>query len=131
MSLSVAGRAVPPHLARMTGMPGIAPPVVPLLSPLVHQYGPVPLVNPTIIPLPIMAPPPVAPAPRSFNPLKLCVLKDDKDFMDNYELIQYYLRVPEFSTGWADDALITDPSNLDASWMWEGQLCVAVKDSSL
>ncbi len=131
MSLSIASRAVPPHLAHMTGTPGIAPPVAPLSSLLVHQYDPVPLVNPPVIPPPVMAPPPAAPAPRSFEQLKLCALKDDKAFNDNYDLIQYYLCVPEFSTGWADDALITDSSNLDASRMWEGQLCMAVKDGSL
>jgi hypothetical protein len=115
----------------MTGTPGIAAPVVPLLSPLVSQYDHVPPVNPPIIPPPVMAPPPAALAPRSFKPLKLCALKDDKAFINNYDLIQYYLRIPEFSTGRADDALITDSSNLDASRMWEGQLHVAVKDGSL
>jgi hypothetical protein len=113
MSLSVAGQAVPPHLAHMTGTPGIAPPVAPLLSPLVrHHYGLVPQVNPPVIPPQVTAPPPVAPAPWSFEPLKLCVLKDDKAFIDNYDLIQYYLHVSEFSTGWADDALITYSLNL-------------------
>jgi hypothetical protein len=58
-------------------------------------------------------------------------MKDAKAFIDNYDLIQYYLHVPEFSTGWADDALITDLPNLEASRMWEGQLCLAIKDSSL
>ncbi len=57
-------------------------------------------------------------------------MKDAKAFIDNYDLIQYYLRVPEFSTGQADDALITDLSNLEAS-RWKGQLCLSVKDSSL
>jgi hypothetical protein len=115
----------------MTGMPGIAPPVAPLSSLLVCHYGPVPQVNPPVIPPQVTAPPPATTVPRSFKPLKLCVLKDDKAFINNYDLIQYYLCVLESSTGRADDALITDSSNVDTSWMWEGQLCLAVKDGSL
>ncbi len=120
MSLSIASQAVPPHLAHMTGTPGIAPPLVPLLSPLVRQYDPVPPVSPPVIPPPVTAPLLAAPAPWSFEPLKLCALKDDKAFIGNYDLIQYYLHVPEFSTGRAYDALITDSSNFDANRMWEG-----------
>ena len=65
------------------------------------------------------------------EPLKLSPLPDDKSFIDHFKLVQYYLWVPEYSTGWLDDALITDAPNLDASWMWEGQLRLAVKDGSL
>jgi hypothetical protein len=71
----------------MTGMPGIAPPVAPLSAPLVHHYGPIPQFNPTVIPPQVTAPPLAAPAPRPFEPLKLCVLKNDKAFIDNYDLI--------------------------------------------
>jgi hypothetical protein len=84
MSISVAGQTVPPHLAHMTG----TPPVAPLSSLLVHHYGPIPQVKPTVIPPQVTAPPPAAPAPQSFKPLKLCMLKDDKAFIDNYDLIQ-------------------------------------------
>jgi hypothetical protein len=56
---------------------------------MVRQYGPVPPVNPPVIPPPVTAPPPGAPAPRSFKPLKQCALKDDKAFINNYDLIQY------------------------------------------
>jgi hypothetical protein len=52
MSLSVTGRAVPPHLAHMNGTPGIAPPVVPLSSLLVRQYDPVPPVSVPVVPPP-------------------------------------------------------------------------------
>jgi hypothetical protein len=57
-------------------------------------------------------------------------MKDTNAFINNYNLIQY-LHVPEFSTGRADDALFMDLFNLDASQMWEGQLCLSVKDGSL
>jgi hypothetical protein len=58
-------------------------------------------------------------------------MKDAKAFINNYDLIQYYLHIPEFFTGWADDALITDLPNLEASQMWEGQRRLSVKDGSL
>ena len=136
MSLSVTGQDIPPSLVYMTGTPGLAPPVAPVLSPLVRHYGPAPQLTPAVVPPQIMAPPPAVPAPmvrapRSFEPLKLCALKDDKAFIDNNDLIQYYLCVPEFSTGRPDDALIADSSNVVASWMWEGQLRLASKDGSL
>jgi hypothetical protein len=80
-----------------------------------------------------VVPAPAAPplATRSVEPLKLCELKDPKSFIDNWDLIQYYLRIPEFSMGCTDDALVTDSTNLEASCMWEGQLCLAVKDGLL
>ncbi len=46
-------------------------------------------------------------------------------------MIQYYLRVPEFSTGCANDSLATDASNAEASRAWEDQLCLALKDGGL
>lgn len=51
--------------------------------------------------------------------------------MDLQELIDYYLRLPEYSTRCSNDALITDSSNTEASQFWEGQICVAVKDGAL
>jgi hypothetical protein len=53
------------------------------------------------------------------------------DFLDNFELIQYYLRILEYSASQLDDALVTYSSNLEASFMWEEQLCLVVKDGSL
>jgi len=47
------------------------------------------------------------------------------------ETIQFYLGMPEFSTGHADDSLTTDALNVEASRAWEGQLRLAVKDGSL
>jgi hypothetical protein len=126
--------AVPTHLAPTSAQPGVIPPVAPQLSPLMQVYGSVP----HIMHQGVMVPPPVAPAPAaptpatcSVEPFKLCKLKDPKSFIDNWDLIQYYLRVPEFSTGRMDDALVTNSTNLEASGMWEGQLCIAVKDGLL
>ena len=111
------------------------PPLAPTSSPLVHRYGhghgiPAPAPVP-VAPTPALAGPPHVAASRPLEPLKLSPLKDEKAVLDNYDLIQYYLRVPEFSTGRPDDTLLTDSSNADASRMWEGQLRLAVKDGSL
>ncbi len=65
------------------------------------------------------------------KPFKLIEIKDAKAYLDNYNLIQYYLRIPEFSTGHSDGVLQMDPSNAEASRVWEGQIRLAVKDGSL
>jgi hypothetical protein len=44
---------------------------------------------------------------------------------------QFYLRMPEFTTGHADASLTTDLGNQEASRVWEGQLCLAVWDGTL
>jgi hypothetical protein len=134
MSLSVPGQAVPPHLAPTMAQPRVIPPVAPQSSPLMQVYGNVP----HIMPQGVVVPPPVAPAPAaptpatcSVEPLKLCELKDPKAFIDNWDLIQYYLRILEISAGHRDDALVTNSTNLEASCLWEGQLCLAMKDGLL
>jgi hypothetical protein len=131
MSLSVAGQAVPPHLALTTAWPGVVPPVAPRSSPIMGQFGGAPQVFPQVGARLVAAPPPLAQVTHPAEPPKLCKLKDVKAFIDSFELIQYYLPVPEFSTGRADDALITDSSNLAVGRMWEGQLCLAEKDGNL
>jgi hypothetical protein len=82
----------------------------------------------------------VAPPPASAVPsltaarvelLKLDPMKDAKEFLDSFETIQYYLQMPEVSTGHADGSLSMDLSNLEASRAWEGQLCLAVKDGDI
>ncbi len=65
------------------------------------------------------------------KPFKLVDIKDAKAYLNNYELIQYYLCIPEFSTGCLDGVLQTDLSNAEASRIWEGQVCMAAKDGSL
>jgi hypothetical protein len=52
------------------------------------------------------------------KPFKLIKIKDAKAYLDNYDLIQYYLRIPEFSTGCSDGVLQTDTSNAEASRVW-------------
>ena len=63
--------------------------------------------------------------------LKLDPIKDARGFLDSLEQIQFYLRMPEFSTGHSDDSLTTDAINLEASQAWQGQLRMAVKDGNL
>ncbi len=108
--------------------------------PLVVPTAPTPVVSPAAQ-APVLAPPkPVAPPPTlavsSLTParvelLKLDPMKDAKEFLDLFKTIQYYLRMPEFSTGHANGSLTRDLANLEASWAWEGQLCLAMKDGSL
>jgi hypothetical protein len=47
--------------------------------------------------------------------IKLPDIKDAKDYLDNYELIQDYLWLPNYSTQSSDSLLITDASNSEAS----------------
>jgi hypothetical protein len=58
-------------------------------------------------------------------------MKDAKAFLDSFEQIQFYLRMPDFSTGHADGALVTDVGNQEASRIWEGQLRLAVQGGTL
>ncbi len=46
-------------------------------------------------------------------------------------IIKFYLCEPEFFIGRADGKLSTTASNLEASCLWKGQLCLAVKDGTL
>jgi hypothetical protein len=154
MSLLVAGRAASPLFQQ-----GGIPPVAPQSSPLAWMYGTTPLVMPqgvppvmpqgvplvlpqgvgvpplaTVMPHGVGVPPLVTPAlvaMRAVEPLKLCELKDPKAFLDNWDLIQYYLCLPEFSTCWMDNALVMDSSHLEASRIWEDQLRLAVKEGLL
>ena len=58
-------------------------------------------------------------------------MKDAKAFLDSFEQIQFYLRMPDFSTGHADGALVTDAGNREASRLWEGHLRLAVQGGTL
>ncbi len=60
------------------------------------QFGGAPQVVPQAVLPPVVAPPPVV---CPVEPLKLSMLKDAKAFLDKCELIQYYLWIPEYSTG--------------------------------
>jgi hypothetical protein len=116
-------------LALVVPAPGQA--VVPAVPPVVAlTVAPVavPVAVPGVAPPP--APPVVAPPPRA-KLLKLDPMKDAKAFLDSLEQIQFYLRMPDFSMGHADESLTTDATNQEASRVWEGQLRLAVKDGPL
>ncbi len=92
------------------------------------------MVVPMVIPPPLALPPaPVVVSSTTARAelLKLDSIKDAKAFLDSFETIQYYLRMPEFSTRHPNGSLNTDATNADASRAWEGQLCLAVKDRNL
>jgi hypothetical protein len=104
---------------------GVVSPEFLLVAPLL---APVPAISPSFVaPSPPLAAsplavPPLAPIPAaspSFaarpKPFKLGVFKDAKDYLDNYDMIQFYLCIPDFSTGHSDGLLVTDLSNVEAS----------------
>jgi hypothetical protein len=78
-------------------------------------------------------PPPETPMAfiRKAEPFELPAMKAAKAYLNHYSIIQYYLQHPEFSTQWADDALVTKSQKLEARCFWDGQIRVAVQDSSL
>jgi hypothetical protein len=106
---------------------------VPMMAPTLPAVAPAaPFPSAVAPPMPALPPlPPAAPTAARVELLKLDPIKDAKTFLDSFETIQYYLRMPEFSTRHADGSLSTDAANLDASCTWEGQLCLAVKDGAL
>ena len=105
----VAVPSAPPPPPPGVDTPAPAPPTS--SSPLV--------IHPTAVPL------------RPSDPFKLPVIKDAKAYLDVHDMIQYYLRQPEYATQRSDDALVTTPSNVVASLFWEGQLRNAVREGSL
>jgi hypothetical protein len=62
--------------------------------------------------------------------LKLDSIKDAKAYLDALGIIEFYICDPNFSPGLADGALVTTSFNFEASCLWEGQLCLAIKDGS-
>ena len=104
--------------------PPAAPPPALVVPPQVPVGVLVPLAPP---PFPVVPPP--VPVRAKF--LKLDPFKDAKGFLDLLEQIQFYLRMPEFSTGHNNDSLTIDTNNFDASRAWEGQLQLAVLDGTL
>jgi hypothetical protein len=85
-----------------------APQSLPLVTH--HIFCPAPAPPPPVV-LQVVVPPLVV----RVEPLKLSPLPDAKSFIDHFKLIQYYLCVPEYSTGQSDGALVTEVSNLEAS----------------
>jgi hypothetical protein len=113
-----------------TVIPGLVPAVVLAMVPAVPPLAPVvvPAAAPVITPA---VAPPITSAAVRVELLKLYPLKDAKAFLDSLEQIHFYLRMPDFSTGHADDSLTTDANNQEASREWEGQLHLTVKDGTL
>jgi hypothetical protein len=103
-------------------------PVPPIASPLS-----LPLAPTEIPPAPqeVSAPAPAAVSLWSSESIKLPDIKDAKGYLDNHELIQYYLWLPDYSTQCSDSLLITDASNSEASQVWESLIHMAIKDGSL
>jgi len=106
----------PPGVYRPTTTPGPALPVPPLAAPGLGP-SPAPAPGPGSGPPPTPAPLPLVPPPAPIGPvraklLKLDSIKDAKGFLNSLETIQFYLHMPEFSTGHADDSLMTDALNV-------------------
>ncbi len=101
-------------------------------APAVVSAAPVPiaLVAPAP-PIALFVPPLAISSGVRAELLKLNTMKDAKAFLDSLEQIHFYLQMPGFSTGHADDSLFTDGANQEASRVWEGQLRLAVKEGSL
>jgi hypothetical protein len=95
-------------------------PIQPVPPPAVFAVPPVSAVVlvPPVSAVPVPTPPPPAILSSLLTrpePFKLGVFKDAKDYLDNYDMIQFYLRIPYFSTGHSDSLLVTDLSNVEAS----------------
>jgi hypothetical protein len=91
--------------------PGHGPPLTPMIPSPPSNFAP--------------------PSSSTTNVLKLYPIKDAKAYLDALEIIEFYLREPEFSTSRVDGKLIMPVSNLKASCLWEGQLHLTVKDGTL
>ncbi len=82
--------------------------------------------------VPVASPVPhVAPLRIRAELLKLDLIKDVMAFLNLLEQIQFYLRMPEFSTGHTNESLTTNLGNQEATWVWEGQLHLAIWDGTL
>jgi hypothetical protein len=66
----------------------------------------------------------LSPLIRQADPFKLPPIADTKSFLNLSNIINYYLRRPEFLTQRADGQLIMDSRNAEASCFWEGQIPV-------
>jgi hypothetical protein len=78
--------------------------------------------------VPAPPPAPVGPTPLPVDLFTLPAINSGNDYLQNRDLILFWLRSPGFSTGRPDSALITDTTNSLASQYWEGQLRMAVQN---
>jgi hypothetical protein len=114
---------IPPTLP--AALPAAPPAVIPVAPPAAVLVAP-PAVVPVASPVPH-----IAPLGICAELLKLHPIKDMIAFLDSLEQIQFYLHMPEFSTGHANESLTTNLSNQEASWVWEEQLHLTIWDGTL
>jgi hypothetical protein len=95
-------------------LPTAMVPLVPSLTPVVPSAVPFMAIRAELVKL-----------------LKLNNIKNTKDYLASYQLIQYYFQLTELSNGHLNGSLTTDAANAKASQIWEGQLRLAVKDGAL
>jgi hypothetical protein len=114
---------IPPALpAALLAAP---PAVIPVTSSAAVTAAP-PAMVPVASPVPHVAPLGICAELFKLNPIKVV-----KSFLNLLEQIQFYLRMPEFSTGHANESLTTNLGNQEASQVWEGQLHLTVWDGTL
>jgi hypothetical protein len=107
----------------------VVPPAAPVLPPVLVPAPPViDLDSVGDSTLPIPAPVLII---CSAEPFKLLSIADAIAYLNLSNIIQYYLRCPEFSTQSSDNALMTDSRNAKVSAYWEGQVRVVIQDGSL
>jgi hypothetical protein len=123
--------SIPGAASSRVPLEGMVPPQAPfsLVSIPVDEallpHAPLPAVSGVPHPAPPMA------IIRTAEPFERPMMKDANAYLDHYSIIRCYLCCPGFLTQWADNALITDSRNLEASCFWEGQIRIAVQDNSL
>jgi hypothetical protein len=125
---------IPPTPSMVPTVPGGLPPIPPTLPVALPAAPPavIPVAPPAAVPaappavVPIASPVPlVAPLGICAKLLKLHSIRDVIAFLNSLEQIQFYLRMPEFSTGHAKESLTTNLGNREAGWVWEEQLHLA------
>jgi hypothetical protein len=96
-------------LALLTTQAVVTPPAVaPMASTIPEGFLPAPPTTEPVVPPPAVVPP--AP-PVCAKLLKLDLIKDAKAFFDSFEQTQFYLCMPDFSMGHANEALTTNSGN--------------------
>ena len=71
----------------------------------------------------------LTPIPVPSDRFTLAPIKTGEDYLQQRDILLFWLRADGFSTGRTDDLLITDSRNALASQFWEGQLRTSLKDS--
>ena len=72
--------------------------------------------------------PSLAPIPVPSDRFTLAPIKTGDDYLQQRDILLFWLRADGFSTARVDDLLITDSRNALASQFWEGQLRTSLKD---